>query len=337
MQSPSVQSTRNTSTNFSLKPRSKELINPTANVSINRQANLRTNTSINIAIQSERLFDYYHEDEINIVKELTGVHNKNYKSVNFGEDVIKEMIMSSIFGVPMSAKTAKTAYRLMLQRVTIVATGFTEFSKLPPTVQECLLQHNADMVVSLRSAQFFQIKNHSRNQILCSLGVDDVETAKSIIAEIQMTYNTRKKDYKAVEYKNINTIKKEMNNSSEEEGYDLLLSRVGANVAFDENILILFSYVILFCTDFSDDTINSTTQKIIEEAKERLITLLKKYVYLTYPETTAKTVFKSVLECIQDLREFCSIKHKRKPKLMSIRKVKFTESFINVEPTTNTI
>ena len=243
--------------------------------------------------------------------------------------------MSSVFGASMSAKIAMYAYRLMLQRVAVVANSFKEFSKLPSKVQECLLQHNADMVVSLRGAHFFQMKKQGQDQILGSLGIDDVQTANNIIAEVQKTHNTNEKDYKAIDYKQFNTIQKKMDNSPEEERYDLLLSRVGTNVCFDENIITLFSYVILFSTYFIDDAINSTSQKSIEEVQGHLITLLQKYIYFTYPKSAAATIFKGVLECIQDLRELCCIKQQRTHTSIPIRKVQFTNSFNVLKTPTN--
>ena len=89
------------------------------------------------------------EDEIRVVNEFVKEHDKNYKSVNFGKDLIKEMIMSSIFGIPMSSNTAMSAYRLMVQRVTRVAKNFVDFRDLPFKVQEAMLKRNADLVVSL--------------------------------------------------------------------------------------------------------------------------------------------------------------------------------------------
>ena len=79
------------------------------------------------------------EDEINVVNDLVSQHDKHYKSVKFGEDLIKEMIMSSIFGIPMSANTAISAYRLMIQRVTRVAKHFEDFTNLSGKVQGELL------------------------------------------------------------------------------------------------------------------------------------------------------------------------------------------------------
>ena len=98
------------------------------------------------------------EDEINVINEFVSQHDMHYKSINFGEDLIKEMIMSSIFGIPMSANTAMSAYRLMVQRVTRVSKHYNDFQSLSVKVQGILLKHNADLVVSLRGASFFQMK-----------------------------------------------------------------------------------------------------------------------------------------------------------------------------------
>ena len=61
-----------------------------------------TNTTVNIAIHSEELFARYSTDEIEFIKNLTSLHNQSYASINFGADVIKDMIMSSIFGKSIS-------------------------------------------------------------------------------------------------------------------------------------------------------------------------------------------------------------------------------------------
>jgi len=50
------------------------------------------------------LFIQDGSNEINIIEKLVTNHDIQYKSINFGEDVIKEMIMSSVFGIPVSAK-----------------------------------------------------------------------------------------------------------------------------------------------------------------------------------------------------------------------------------------
>jgi hypothetical protein len=85
-------------------------------------------------------------DEIQQIKAIARIHDINYKSINFGEELIKEMVMSSVFKVPLSPSATMTAYRLMIQRVTKVAQGFDPFVNLQYKMQSTLLKHNADLV-----------------------------------------------------------------------------------------------------------------------------------------------------------------------------------------------
>ncbi len=60
------------------------------------------------------------EEEVGAIKAVALQHDINYKSVPFGEELIKEMVMCSVLGLPMSTAASMTAYRLMIQRVTKV-------------------------------------------------------------------------------------------------------------------------------------------------------------------------------------------------------------------------
>ena len=61
-----------------------------------------------IAARLSTLFIQAGNDDIRIVEKLVTSHEIQYKSISFGEDVIKEMIMSSVFGIPVSAKVIIT-------------------------------------------------------------------------------------------------------------------------------------------------------------------------------------------------------------------------------------
>ena len=149
-----------------------------------------TDTIVSIAIHSEELFGNYSQSEVSFVENLANIHNKSYVSINFGEDVIRDMIMSSIFGKSVSAKSAITAYRLMIKRVSLIAQQLEDFVTLPHEIQNSLLKHNADMIVSLRGAEFFHVSKQGQDQLLCSLGIDDLKTASSIVEQVKATHNT---------------------------------------------------------------------------------------------------------------------------------------------------
>ena len=289
-----------------------------------------TDTIVSIPIHSEELLTNYSQFEISFVESLSNLHNKSYISINFGEDVIKDMIMSSIFGKSISAKSAITAYRLMIKRVSLIAQQLEDFVTLPDQVQKSLLQHNGDMIVSLRGAEFFHASKQGQDQLLCSLGIDDLKTAADIVEEVKATYNTNEQDFKPIEYKNFNTIQRRIDDSEEEDRYDLLLSRVGANAGLDENTLVLLTYVILFCTDFSDETLNEKSWKCIEDSQRRLICILQRYIYATFYEEKENTIYNTMMRCLGDLRELCFIKEQRR--IEPTRKVKFSDASIESLP-----
>ena len=270
----------------------------------------RLKSTFSLASRLEGMFAGPGEDEINVVNEFVSLHDKHYKSINFGEDLIKEMIMSSIFGIPMSANNAMSAYRLMVQRVTRVAKNFTDFTTLSGNVQGVLLKHNADLVVSLRGAAFFTMKK-GLDQILTSLGFDDIETAKKMILTTLKSNNTKEEDYKRIDYRKFNTIQKKADKTDDEARYDLLLSRIGAAVTFNQNLVKILSYVLLFCSDFRDEKLDVKERISIEKTQERMILIVERYVFATYPESMATSVFAGMMECLGNLRELCAIKSKR--------------------------
>ena len=149
-----------------------------------------------------------------------------------------------------------------------------DFVTLPHQIQNSLLQHNADMIVSHRGADFFHATKEGQDQLLCSLGIDDLKTASNIVEEVKATHNTNDQDFEPIEYKNFNTIQERIDDSEDKDRYDQLLLRVGADASLDENTLILLTYVILHCTDFSDETMNKKRWNSIKEAKRRLITII---------------------------------------------------------------
>ena len=111
------------------------------------------------------------EDEAFQMEKLIKEHNDKYRSVNFGEELIKEMIMCSMFGIPVSTSAAISGYRLTVERITRIAHNLDCFTDLHKNDQATLLMENADLLVNLRGAIFFDSKNKGVNQILISMGI----------------------------------------------------------------------------------------------------------------------------------------------------------------------
>jgi len=242
-------------------------------------------------------------DELAQIKSIARTHDINYKSVNFGEELIKEMVMSSVFGVPLSVSATMNAYRLMIQRVTKVAQGFDLFTNLPHHVQSTLLKNNADTIVSLRGAVFFEKRKKGFDQILITMGVDDFTEVRSMIMTAMQST-----ELKRIDYQTFNSLQ-QVNNSESEARYNTLLQRVGSKVSFDPDLVKILSYILLFTVDYLER--NKAIRKAIEETQESMITMMRRYLYAQYPRQIATKFFSGLLHCIADLNELTFIKRQR--------------------------
>ena len=88
----------------------------------------------------------FTEDEKYQLDKLIADHDSIYHSVNFGEVLIKEMLMCSMFGVAMSTSAAIQGYRLQVERITRVANSLKCFTNLQKVDQIALLKENADFL-----------------------------------------------------------------------------------------------------------------------------------------------------------------------------------------------
>jgi hypothetical protein len=92
-------------------------------------------------------------DEKHQLDKLVLDHDKVYHSVNFGELLIKEMLMCSMFGVAMSTSAAIQGYRLQVERITRIADSSKCFTNLRKADQVILLKENADLLASAPNEQ----------------------------------------------------------------------------------------------------------------------------------------------------------------------------------------
>ena len=112
----------------------------------------------------------FSENEKLQIDQMVKSHDSVYHSVNFGEVLIKEMLMCSMFGVPVSTSAAIQGYRLQVERITRIANDLSLFTELDKVDQVALLKENADLLVSLRGAIFFDNKKPGMDQVMSSMG-----------------------------------------------------------------------------------------------------------------------------------------------------------------------
>lgn len=238
------------------------------------------------------------------IQRIAYLHDRCYKSVNFGEDLIKEMLFSSVCGIPLSPQSTMTAYRLMINRVHKVASGFDPFARLNERTQRALLRQNADLVVSLRGAIFFESRKQGLDQIVITLGVNDCEFARKIIRD------ARQQRINKIDYSAMNSLQKIDLRSPDEQSYQRLLERVSSTVTFDTNLSKLLTYVLLFMSDFNSEDVEAE-MATITSTQETMITMLQRYIYATYPKELAVILFSRVISCIGYLQDLTLIKKKR--------------------------
>jgi len=252
--------------------------------------------------QDRNILYQISQDELDTITRISYLHDRSYKSVNFGEDLIKEMLFSSVCRIPLSAKSTMTAYRLMIQRVHKVATAFDPFSKLSMRTQAALLKHNADLVVSLRGAIFFEQRKQGLDQIIVTLGINDCDFAKQIIRDASQQRINK------IEYTSMNGIQKIVSGSDSENRYNKLMERVGSSISFDINLSKILTYCLLFMSEFPDDIEDRSE---VQAVQETMIRMLQRYIYAKYPREIAVQIFAKILNCVVDLQELTWIKKQR--------------------------
>jgi len=239
-------------------------------------------------------------EEFSKLELLVDQHDKHYKSVNFGETLIKEMIMCSMFGIPVSLSAAISGYRLTVERITRIANNLECFGGLPKMDQDSLLKENADLLVSMRGAIFFDSRKKGVNQVLISMGIDDMDTIKSMFTPLM-----KEDRMKHIDYKTFNSIQ-QMNNSETELRYNYLQSKV-ADVIGDSITTTLLTYIILFSIDFCP----IADRRRVELVQERYIRMLERYIYSKYSRDHGCHAFATCLNAVTCIREMADIKKRR--------------------------
>lgn len=141
------------------------------------------------------------EDEI-YLNNLVKTHDEQYRTVNFGEEMIKEMMMCSMFGIPISYNAAINGYKLCVERMFKIARSLAEFETLTHNDKEILLKVNVDLLVCLRGAIFFDPRKSGKQQVLVSMGDQDIELLHTMFSQAMK----EEANMKHIEYKTFNSV-----------------------------------------------------------------------------------------------------------------------------------
>ena len=199
---------------------------------------------------------------------------------------------------------------MMLHRIVRVAQNFDNFSDLPSSTQKYLLTKNAHVIFSLQEAVFFQKKRQGVDQILSSLGTNDLQSAHMILSATNKKHAT----LTHMDYKGFNTIRDRPDSSEEETRFDLLLETVGDRMSVNQNLVILFSHILLFSSDYPEVYIlhkGSATARKIVQIERTLIEMLQRYIHVKFSHEHAEDVYNGMMNCKKDLQELTRIKNNR--------------------------
>eukprot|EP00091_Calanus_sinicus_P002423 TRINITY_DN12462_c0_g1_i1.p1 TRINITY_DN12462_c0_g1~~TRINITY_DN12462_c0_g1_i1.p1 ORF type:complete len:141 (-),score=32.74 TRINITY_DN12462_c0_g1_i1:88-510(-) len=139
----------------------------------------------------------------------------------------------------MSTSAAIQGYRLQVERITRAANSLKCFTNLQKVDQVTLLKENADLLVSLRGSIFFDKKKEGVDQIMSSMGKEDMETIKKLFKPLIQTHTMNHIDYKV-----FNSIQDPAAKKTEE-WYSFLQAKV-ADAILDNTTAILMTYIIFF-------------------------------------------------------------------------------------------
>jgi len=242
----------------------------------------------------------FSSSEYKQLEMLVTEHDERYRSVNFGEELIKEMIMCSMFGIPVSTSAAINGYRLSVERITRIAHNLDCFTDLPKSDQNNLLKENADLLVNLRGAIFFDRKKKGVDQVLISMGIDDLQTIKTMFTPL-----LKENSMKHIDYKTFNSIQAVANPATETR-YNFLQTKV-ADIITDDITTILVTYIILFSVDFCP----LLDRRRVERTQDVYIRMLERYIYSKVPRRVACGILAKTLSAVTCLREMADIKKSR--------------------------
>jgi hypothetical protein len=207
-----------------------------------------------------------------------------------------------MFGIPISANAALAGYRLSVERITRIAHDLHSFRDLSKDDQSSLLKENADLLVSLRSCVFFDARKKGVDQVLISMGIDDMETIKNVFKPIMKEGNSQ---LKHIDYKTFNSIQA-ITDTPSELRYNYLQEKVAQQLG-DDVIPILLTYIILFSTDMT----MIGERRRVENIQDQYTRMLQRYLYSKHPRKTASLILADALGSITRIREMADIKKTR--------------------------
>ena len=241
------------------------------------------------------------KDDIAIAYEICQKYDIQYKSVKLGEQLIKLMIFSLIYNIPLSRDKQREFIQIQTQRIVKIAKCFPEFNNLPSRLQEILLKQNVFMVYTVIQATSDKFDTIDALINKC-LNQDDSAIMKCIIAFVSAS-----KPGKYIGLETINPQKdiliREYDDFMLHKAYQILKHHIRRNLAQDHTISVLIAYAALFNSDIHNEIISDSERGTIGNIQESILLTLQRYLYVTNSHSVALVYFTKAVETLIKLRE----------------------------------
>ena len=223
-----------------------------------------------------------------------------------GEQIIKQILFGILFNVRVSSECQRLSIKVETQRIVRIANGYSDFNKLPETVQHVLLKQNVFMMYTLIQASMEKYKSIEVRAVT-EFHPEDRATVKSFLETIIATDPDNKHRLTSMKPEKCALIR-EFDNDETHEKYQTLKSQIQNNTSQDRNVTILLTYAVLFSTNnISGEVISKFERQKVDDIQGETLLTLKSYLYATNSQYQAFHSFRKSVEALVLLKEIPEI------------------------------
>ena len=176
--------------------------------------------------------------------------------MSFGEVMLRQCLFSSIFNVPLSPSCKETLFRIIVQKGIKVAQVSSDFTCLSNKLQQNLLENNISAITTIRFAAMDRIKD-VKESMKRTMGPTDLDIATSLRNDVMNSPTAAQLDQSTIGYRFGSAHECFIKRSSEKK-HQYLRSMIGTNVAYDQKLAVLLTYVSLFSHDGNSEYLSAS-------------------------------------------------------------------------------
>ena len=223
-----------------------------------------------------------------------------------GDQIIKQILFGIIYNVSISQECQRLSIKIETQRIIRIAKEYSDFNRLPETLQKNLLKQNVFMMYTLIQASMEKYKGiEARAETY--FHPEDRATVKTFLETI-IERNPENKHRLTVIKSSKCVLIREFDNEDTQENYQTLKCKIQNNTSQDRNITILLTYTVLFSSDnISGESISKFERQDLNDIQGKLLSTLKHYLYATNSQVQALHYFRKSVETLVILKEIPQI------------------------------